>query len=66
MLALHKLFPAELLHAQSALRKTRHCGITNLGQHLDAPRGNESSLPPSALALAGVCTGIVFSSYPLV
>lgn len=63
---LYKLFSAELLHAQLALRKTHHRGITNLGQHLDAPCRNESSLPPSALALARVCTGIVFSSYPLV
>lgn len=63
---LHKLFPAGSMHAQSALCKTHHRGITNLGQHLAAPRGNESSLPPSALALAGVCTGIVLSSYPLI
>lgn len=65
-LVLHKLFPDELLRAQSALHKTHHRGIANLGQHLDAPCGNESSLPPSALTLAGVCNGIVFSSYPLV
>lgn len=64
MFVLYKLFSAELLHTQSALRKTHHCSITNMGQHLDAPCRNESFLPPSlslsALVLARVHAGIAF------
>lgn len=63
---LHQPFPAQLLPAQSALRKPHHRGVPNLGQLLEAPGGNKCSLPPSVPALARVCTDIIFSLYPLI
>lgn len=63
---LYKLFPAELLHAQPALCKTHHQRSTNLGQRLNAPSGNNFSLPFFILALASTCIGIIFSSHSLI
>lgn len=66
MSVLYKLIPAELPHAQSALCKTHHHRSTNLGQCLDAPSGNNASLPFLTLALASTCVGIIFSSHSLI